>query len=120
MVAEFSFKILTYLGLWKPQTLRSKWSKCIYNICTIFMLLFEHFYAFSFIITLFQNYHKTEILLQNLFLCSSIFIITFKVTYLNVYREEIISFTNMFLDDKCFPRNKNEMEICKIRMNRER
>lgn len=120
MVAEFSFKILTYTGFWRPQSLTSKWSIRIYNICSLFMLTYKQFYALSFIIFLFQNIENKEFLFQNIFLSSSISLTTFKVTYVNVYRKEITSFTNMFLDEKCSPRNKNEKNIYETLIEKER
>ncbi|XP_051153458.1 odorant receptor 67c-like [Leptopilina boulardi] len=120
MVAEFSFKILTYLGVWRPQSLTSKWSIRIYNICTFIMLSFEQYFALTLIIYLFQNIHNTEIVLQSIFTFSSIFMIAFKVTYINVYREEVISFINMFMNKKCLPRNKDEVKIYKTLHEKER
>lgn len=120
MVAEFSFKILTCLGVWRPQSWTSKWSIRIYNTYNFLFLIFEYYYAFTFLISMFQNIDNTENLLQNIFFFSSIFIIAFKITYVTIYREEIISFTNMFLDKMCLPCNKKEVRIYQTFNEKER
>lgn len=120
MVAEFSFQILTWLGVWKPQTLQSKWSIRIYNICTFIVLTFEQLFAFTFIISIMKNIHNTIIILQSIFICSTIFMIAFKLIYINIYKEEVISFTNMFMNKYCLPRNKEEIKIYKTFSDKER
>ncbi|XP_051153456.1 odorant receptor 4-like isoform X2 [Leptopilina boulardi] len=120
MVAELSFTIFSYLGVWRPETWTSKWSIRVYNIYNFFILTFEYYYAFTFLISLFQNIHIAGVRLQNLFFFSSIFLLAFKVTYVGVYREEIIFFKNMFLEKKCLPRNKEERKIVKTLIDKER
>lgn len=120
MVAKFSFQILSYLGVWRPQSWTSKWPIRFYNIYNFMLLTFEYYYALTFLISAFQNMHNMENLLQNIFFFSSIFIIAFKATYVTIYREEIISFTNMFLNVKCLPRNENEIKIYKTLLDKER
>lgn len=119
-VAEFSFKTMSYFGIWRPTTLTSFWAIRLYNFYTINMMLFYFYYAITFLINLFQNKHKPDIFIENIFFFSSALLIALKITYVVLARQDVNSLLNLFSHKYCLPRNNEENMIYKNFQEKER
>lgn len=119
-VGEYSFKIMEYLGLWRPISWQSIWSIRLYNLYSTMILAFLYYFTFTFFISLFENKHNKKIFVENFFYFTTLIVLCFKITYLRFKREEIIELINMFLQGYCIPRNQDEFKIQQKIVHKER
>lgn len=119
-VAEFSLKTMSYFGDWRPTSLTSDWAIRLYNLYSIFMILFKFYFSITFFINLYQNKHKIEIFIEGIFLFTTTFLTVIKIVYLNIHRKDVNSLRNMFLETNCLPRNNKEILIYKNIQYKER
>ncbi|XP_051153460.1 putative odorant receptor 71a isoform X2 [Leptopilina boulardi] len=110
---RISFQVLEFLGLWRPESWKTKRFNILYNIINIISLINIYFLTTGFIIVTIQNFDKVGDNSENTSCSLVAFMFCFKMTYFYVYRDEIINFLNMFLQETCIPRDKYEMSIWK-------
>lgn len=105
------FAILTYFGIWMPIKWTCKWKKNLYNLFSVLVL----FVMFTFvnselvevILYLFHNKGISETLYL-LLTTSSAF---YKAVILLARKQDVISLSNMLLNDRCIPRDDEEKII---------
>ncbi|XP_051153384.1 odorant receptor Or1-like [Leptopilina boulardi] len=110
-IAEFTFKTMSYIGLWRPMSLKSLWAIRIYNFCTIFVLLYNFYFSLTFLIHLYQNKNKAEIFTENLFCFTNTFLLVFKIIYLNYRKQDVKFLMKLFRQKQNLPRNIEENAI---------
>ncbi|XP_051153472.1 odorant receptor 94a-like [Leptopilina boulardi] len=119
-VAEFSFKTMSYFGVWRPTFLTSLWAIRLYTLYSISIFLNKIFFVISLLIYLYQNKHKPAILAENLYLFTTLFLLTFKLAYFNVHRQDVYNLLNLFLQKHCLPCDSEEIRIYKKFQYKER
>lgn len=112
-IAEFSFKILSLLGAWRPSTLTTRCRKRIYNFYSIASLIFQFFFSITFFINLCQNINDQEVYIENIFFFTTTFLLALKITYLKFCRQDIKCLINLILLKSSLPRNNEEVAIYK-------
>ena len=104
---------MEYFGIWRPTSWTSKWAIRFYNFYNCFMLAFIYYFGLTFLISICQNFDDFDLLTENIFFFSGLFVLSLKITYISIYRENIIAFKNMFLQSNCCPRDIHELAIRK-------
>lgn len=110
-VAEYSFRMLSITGVWRPISFTSVWQIRLYNIYSAIVFIFNNFFVSTFLINLYQNRSNPEVYIENFFFFTTTILICVKVTYFNIYRDDITSLINMFVQKNCLSRNNKEAAI---------
>lgn len=119
-VAELTFKTMSYLGDWRPTSLRSFWAIRLYTLYSIIMLLNKFYFSISFFMNFYQNTHNVDLFIEGIFLFTTTFLTSFKILYINLHRQDVNCLTNMFSNKICLPRNNEEVIIHKKFQDKER
>ncbi|KAI4483565.1 hypothetical protein M0804_007825 [Polistes exclamans] len=106
-----SFALLTYVGFWRPVNWSpNSFKYLLYNIYTIFMVSMLYAFTFcGFMDALID--HNLDNLLEKFSLFISVIGVCIKVTNILINRKNIISVTNMLLNEQCIPRDSKELAI---------
>lgn len=119
-IAEFSLKTMSYFGGWRPTFLTSTWAIRLYTLYSIIVLCNNFLFVISFLISLYQNKHKPEAIIRDIIFFTSTFLITLKLAYLNIHRQDVLMLVNLFLQEHYLPCNDEEVVIYKKFQYRER
>ncbi|XP_051153385.1 odorant receptor 67c-like isoform X1 [Leptopilina boulardi] len=119
-IAEYTFNIMSYIGLWRPMSLKSLWAIRIYNFCTIIVLLNQFYFSITFLINLYQNKNKSEIFTDSIFCFSNTFLVAFKIAYFNYRKKDVKFLMKLFLQKQNLPCNIEEAVIYKKFEDKER
>lgn len=110
-IGELSFTFMKYLGICRPPTLRSKYTIFLYNVYSLLIISIMYFHTTTFFVNICLNINNINLILDNIIYFTTLFTLCFKMTYIKIYRNDIIAFKNMFLDKQCIPQNKHELSI---------
>lgn len=119
-VTESLLKIMSYFGGWRPKFCTSLWAIRIYTLYSVVVILNFFFFGLSFIIIVFKNKDKTGTLTQNIFISTSFFLLSFKLSYFNIRRQDVNTLLNLFLQKHCLPCDRDEIGIFKKLQFKER
>lgn len=110
-LAQFSLKTISYFGILRPKSITSFRASRLYNIYSIIILLHKYCYSITILINICQNRHKLDIFIESMFFFTSTLLIAFKMTYLKLHQQDLISFINLSSKKKYLPRNNEEALI---------
>lgn len=110
-LAEFSLKIMSYFGIWRPRSMTTLWTIRLYDLYSLIMLLHKYYFAITVLINLCQNKDKLIEYVENIVFFTTAFLIAVKMLYLKFRKQELKSFMNLALQHRSLPRNNEEALI---------
>lgn len=110
-VIESLLQLLSYFGMWRPKVVKSPWAIRIYLLYSAVIIINIGYFGLTFLILLYLNRDKIAVYPENIFSFTTICLISFKLAYMNFYRDDINELLSMFWQKHCFPFNDEEATI---------
>lgn len=111
MMYSLSFRIVTILGFWRPSEWDSGLARFVYNCFTVCMWMLIFSLTVSMLMDVVINVRNVDEFIENCFLLLTWINACCKMTYILLYRNEIINLLKILVDDHCRARDVGEQEI---------
>ncbi|XP_025265984.1 odorant receptor Or1-like [Camponotus floridanus] len=109
-VLQFTFKILTIIGCWQPES----WSSCmrtVYDVYTVFIVILLHTFLITQFLDIIWNVDNAEDFTENFYATLATFVSCSKMLSLLLNRNNIDTLTNILVEKPYRPLDIDEMII---------
>ncbi|XP_067207856.1 odorant receptor 94b-like [Linepithema humile] len=110
-VLDFTFKVLTICGCWRPKSWTSIYKRVAYRLYTILLILLTNTFVLSQIMDIILIADNPDDLSDNFCILLPMFITCYKMLSLLVNRKSIAKLTNILMEEPCRPLRPNEVKI---------
>ncbi|XP_039309008.1 odorant receptor 46a-like isoform X2 [Solenopsis invicta] len=110
-VLQLTFKILTIVGCWRPQSCSSFYLSIIYDIYTVFMIILLYTFLVSQFLDIIWNVDNAEDFTENFYATLASVVSCSKMFSLLVNRKNINMLTNVLVERPYKPSEMDEMRI---------
>ena len=110
-VLEFTFKVLTICGCWRPESWTSLYKRIIYRVYTILVIFLVNSFALSQLMDTILIVDNSEDLSDNFSIMLPMLISCYKMLSLLANHKSIVKLTGILTEEPCRPERPNEMEI---------
>lgn len=110
-ILQLTFKILTIVGCWRPQSCSSLYLRIIYDAYTVFMIILLYTFLISQFLDIIWNVDNAEDFTENLYATMASVVSCSKMLSLLVNRKNINMLINVFLEKPYKPLEMDEMRI---------
>ncbi|XP_072753280.1 odorant receptor Or1-like [Anoplolepis gracilipes] len=110
-VLEFTFKVLTICGCWRPESWTSMYKRIIYRVYTVLVILLVNSFALSQFMDAIFIAENPDDLSDNFCIMLPMIISSYKMLSLLVNHESIVKLTNILTKEPCRPSRPNEIKI---------
>lgn len=114
-VLQLTFKILTIVGCWRPQSCSSFYLRIIYDAYTIFIIILLYTFLVSQFLDIIWNVDNAEDFTENFYATLASVVSCSKMLSLLVNRKNIDMLTNVLIEEPYRSLEMDEMRIrCKF------
>jgi len=110
-ILHLTFKILTFVGCWRPQSCSSFYLRIIYDMYTVFMFLLLYTFLVSQFLDIIWNVDNAEDFTENFYAMLASVISCSKVLSLLVNRKNIQMLINVLIEKPYRPLEMDEIRI---------
>ncbi|XP_018403362.1 PREDICTED: uncharacterized protein LOC108780224 [Cyphomyrmex costatus] len=110
-VLQLTFKILTLVGCWRPQSCSSLYLRIIYDAYTVFMIILLYTFLISQFLDIVWNVDNAEDFTENLYAMMASVVSCSKMLSLLVNRKNINMLINVLIEKPYRPLEMDEMRI---------
>jgi len=110
-VLQFTFKILSIVGCWRPESCSSYCMRIVYDTYTVFMVILLYTFLISQFLDIIWNVDNTEDFTENFYAALASVVSCSKMLSLLVNRNNINTLTNILIEKPYRPLDIDEMKI---------
>ncbi|XP_070518472.1 odorant receptor 46a-like [Cardiocondyla obscurior] len=110
-ILHLTFKILTFIGCWRPQSCSSFYFRIIYDAYTIFMIILLYTFLISQFLDIIWNVENAEDFTENFYATLASVVSCSKMLSLLVNRKNINTLINVLVEEPYKSLNVDEMRI---------
>ncbi|CAL1676380.1 unnamed protein product [Lasius platythorax] len=110
-VLQFTFKILTIVGCWRPESWSSLCMRIVYDAYTVFMIILLYTFLVSQFLDIIWNVESAEDFTENFYATLASVVSCSKMLSLLVNRNNINTLTNILVEKPYRPLEVDEMKI---------
>lgn len=108
---QLTFKVLTAVGCWRPQSWSSWWMRIVYNAYTFFIIILLYSFLISQILDIVLNVQNTDDFTENFYATLASIVSCSKLLSLLVNRSNIDMLVNLLIEKPYKPLDIDEMKI---------
>ncbi|XP_026828459.1 uncharacterized protein LOC105276316 [Ooceraea biroi] len=110
-ILQLTFKILTFIGCWRPESWSSLYLRMVYGAYTIFMIILLYTFLMSQFLDIIWNVDNAEDFTENLYVMLASVVSCSKMLSLLVNRRNIYALTNILIEKPHKPLQIDEIKI---------
>lgn len=110
-VLEFTFKVLTICGCWRPESWTSKYKRIIYRVYTVLIILLVNSFTLSQFMDIILIADNPDDVSDNFSILLPMFISCYKLLSLLANHKSIVKLTDILTKEPCRPSRPNELKI---------
>lgn len=110
-VLQFTFKLLTIVGCWRPESWSSLCMRIVYDTYTIFMIILLYTFLVSQFLDIIWNVENAEEFTENFYATLASVVSCSKMLSLLVNRNNINALTNVLVEKPYRPLEIDEIKI---------
>jgi hypothetical protein len=110
-VLQFTFKLLTIVGCWRPESWSSLFMRIVYDAYTIFLVILLYTFLVSQFLDIIWNVHNTEDFTENFYATLALVVSCTKMLSLLVNQNNINMLTNILIKEPYKPLEIDEINI---------
>lgn len=110
-ILEFTFKILTICGCWRPYTWTTLHKRLVYHVYTIFIILLIYTFMLSQLMDLILTVDNANDFTDNIYMLLAMIVSCCKMLTLLMNRSNIVMLINILIRKPCRPIRSDELEI---------
>ncbi|XP_072753272.1 odorant receptor 33a-like isoform X2 [Anoplolepis gracilipes] len=110
-ILQCTFKILTFIGCWRPESWSSLYMRIFYDAYTVFMIILLYTFLVSQFFDIIWNVDNAEEFTENFYATLASVVSCSKMLSLLVNRNNIHTLTNILVEKPYKPLDINEMKI---------